>query len=82
MKQIIKNLLLLLLIAIPGFAREKPNILWLVGENFSMDLACYGQENVRTTNLDRLAREGVRYTRVYSTSPVCAPSRSAFMTGW
>ena len=63
-------------------AAKKPNILWIVGENFSLDLACYGQKNVSTPNLDRLAREGTRYTRVYSTSPVCAPSRSALMTGW
>ena len=63
-------------------AAKKPNILWIVGENFSLDLACYGQKNVSTPNLDRLAREGTRYTKVYSTSPVCAPSRSALMTGW
>jgi N-sulfoglucosamine sulfohydrolase len=63
-------------------AAKKPNILWIVGENFSLDLACYGQKNVSTPNIDRLAREGTRYTKVYSTSPVCAPSRSALMTGW
>ncbi|MFP6878548.1 MAG: sulfatase [Roseibacillus sp.] len=60
---------------------RKPNILWIVGENFALDLACYGQKNVLTPNLDALARQGVRYTNVYSTSPVCAPSRSAFFTG-
>ncbi len=58
-----------------------PNILWIVGENMKLDLGCYGAENVYTPNLDALAAEGVRYTRVFSTSPVCAPSRSAFMTG-
>lgn len=60
---------------------KKPNILWLTAENISLDLGCYGEKLVRTPNLDRLAAEGVRYTRVFSTSPVCAPSRSAFMTG-
>lgn len=39
-------------------AAKKPNILWIVGQNFSLDFACYGQENVSTPNLDRLAREG------------------------
>jgi N-sulfoglucosamine sulfohydrolase len=58
-----------------------PNILWIIGENIALDLACYGAENVQTPNLDNLAAEGVRYTNVYSTSSVCAPSRSAFMTG-
>ena len=64
------------------YSNDKPNILWIVGENFSNDLACYGQANVKTPNLDKLAREGVRYTKVYATSPVCAPSRSAYITGW
>ncbi len=62
-------------------APRKPNILWIVGENFKLDLGIYGAANVHTPNLDSLARNGVRYTRVFSTSPVCAPSRSAFFTG-
>ncbi|QDT05924.1 Choline-sulfatase [Rubripirellula lacrimiformis] len=60
---------------------RKPNILWIVGENFDLDFGCYGAANVATPNVDRLADEGIRYTNVFSTSPVCAPSRSAFMTG-
>ncbi|MCK5367262.1 MAG: sulfatase-like hydrolase/transferase, partial [Cyclobacteriaceae bacterium] len=59
----------------------RPNILWIVGENFDLDLGCYGAANVLTPNLDNLAKKGVRFTNVFSTSPVCAPSRSAFMTG-
>ena len=62
-------------------APKLPNILWLVGENVALDLGCYGQQNVRTPNLDKLAAEGVRYTKVFATSPVCAPSRSCFMVG-
>ena len=61
--------------------RPRPNILWIVAENMKLDLGCYGAKNVRTPNLDALAAAGVRYTRVFATSPVCAPSRSAFMTG-
>jgi arylsulfatase A-like enzyme len=59
----------------------QPNILWIVGENFALDLGCYGAPQVRTPHLDALAAGGVRFTNVYATSPVCAPSRSAFMTG-
>ncbi len=62
-------------------AERKPNILWLIGENLSLDLGCYGAASVHTPNLDRLAREGVRYTRAFATNPACAPSRSAFFTG-
>ena len=83
-----RRLLLLVLLLFPlaecraAESAARPNILWIVGENFSNDLGCYGMRNVQTPNLDRLAEQGIRYTRVYSTSPVCAPSRSALMTGW
>ncbi len=62
-------------------AAKTPHILWLIGENLSHDLGCYGAKNVRTPNLDRLAAEGVRYTQVFATNPACAPSRSAFFAG-
>jgi len=59
----------------------RPNILWLIAEDFCPELACYGQGLVMTPNLDRLASEGVRYTAAFSTAPVCSPARSALMTG-
>src|SRR5215469_6539815 len=59
----------------------RPNILWLVAEDFGPHLGCYGTTQVWTPNLDRLAAEGVRYTRAFTTAPVCSASRSAFMTG-
>lgn len=59
----------------------RPNILWLIGEDFSPDLGCYGTKQVSTPNLDRLASEGMRFTNAYTTAPVCSASRSAFMTG-
>ena len=70
-------------LAWPPAARaiERPNILWLVAEDFGPELACYGTKQVASPNLDRLAARGVRYTRAYSTAPVCSASRSAFMTG-
>ena len=71
----------LLLCAAPAPAAERPNILWLVGENIDLDLECYGQTQVRTPHLNRLAAEGLRFTRVFATAPVCATSRTAFMTG-
>jgi N-sulfoglucosamine sulfohydrolase len=62
-------------------AADRPNILWLIAEDFSPDLACYGTKEVSTPNLDRLAEQGVRYSRYFTTAPVCSASRSAFMTG-
>jgi arylsulfatase A-like enzyme len=60
---------------------SRPNILWLIAEDFSPHLGCYGTKEVWTPNLDRLAGEGMRYTRAFTTAPVCSASRSAFMTG-
>ncbi len=59
----------------------RPNILWITCEDLSPRLGCYGDSTVPTPNLDRLAREGVRYTNAFATSPVCGPSRHALMTG-
>src|SRR5689334_19380723 len=59
----------------------RPNILWLIAEDFGPHLGCYGTKEVWTPNLDALAAGGVRYTRFFTTAPVCSPSRSAFMTG-
>jgi arylsulfatase A-like enzyme len=62
-------------------SQRRPNILWLIGEDLGPELSCYGHPEVWTPHLDQLARDGVRYTRAFTTAPVCSPSRSAFMTG-
>jgi arylsulfatase A-like enzyme len=62
-------------------APRRPNILWLIAEDFGPELACYGTPEVFSPNLDRLAAEGVRYTQAFTTAPVCSASRSAFCTG-
>ncbi len=59
----------------------RPNILWITIEDASPDLGSYGDTYARTPNLDRLAREGVRFQNVFATAPVCAPSRSTMITG-
>jgi len=62
-------------------AKMRPNILWILGDDLGPDLGCYGTPLVRTPNLDRLAAEGIRFTRCFTTAPVCSPSRSAWNTG-
>ena len=59
----------------------RPNILWISCEDISPDLGCYGDDYAVTPNLDRLAGEGRRYTRAFVPFPVCAPTRSAVITG-
>lgn len=65
----------------PGSGAKPPNILWITCEDMSANLASYGDRTVPTPTIDRLVREGVRYTRMFSTAGVCAPSRSAIITG-
>jgi uncharacterized sulfatase len=60
---------------------NRPNIVWISNEDMSPHLGAYGDALARTPVLDRLARESIRYTRAFTTAPVCAPSRAAIITG-
>ena len=64
-----------------GDIQSRPNILWLSVEDMSPWLNCYGDSTVPTPNIDRLAREGIRYDQAFTTAGVCAPSRCAIITG-
>lgn len=60
----------------------KPNVIVIMCDDLGYnDVACYGQKYIETPNLDRMAREGMRFTQAYAGSPVSAPSRATFMTG-
>lgn len=59
-----------------------PNLVFLISDDHSApDLGCYGNSNLRTPHLDRMAREGIRFERAFVTSPQCSPNRSAIFTG-
>lgn len=60
---------------------EQPNIVWISCEDISPHLGCYGDPHAITPNLDKLAQEGTRYTNAFTTAGVCAPCRSAIITG-
>ena len=60
----------------------RPNILWILAEDICPDLSCYGVKAVQTPHLDKLASQGIRFTRAFVTAPVCSASRSAMMTGF
>lgn len=62
--------------------QRPPNLLVLVADDHGWDdLGCYGHPVVRTPNLDRIARDGVRFTRCFTAAPLCSPGRGAVMTG-
>ena len=60
---------------------KRPNILWIVVDDMSANFSCYGEKTIQTPHVDRLAAEGVRFSRAYATSPVCSTFRSAMITG-
>lgn len=62
-------------------AQERPNVLWIVAEDMSPDLGVYGNTLVETPNIDRLARQGVRFAHAFTTAPICSPARSALISG-
>ncbi len=74
---------LLLLLVLTGHASDsKPNVILIVTDNHGdWTLGCYGNKDIRTPNIDRLAREGVRFANAFAVNPVCSPNRATLLTG-
>src|SRR5262245_37287028 len=73
-----------LLFASAAFAQpaRKPNVIFILVDDMGYaDLSGFGSKDIRTPNIDRLAKEGVKLTQMYSNGPVCTPTRAAFITG-
>jgi arylsulfatase A-like enzyme len=67
----------------PADRTKKPNLVFFMPDELRAEsVACYGNPVVKTPNMDRLAREGVRFSHCYVQNPVCGPSRCSLMTGW
>jgi arylsulfatase A-like enzyme len=61
---------------------KQPNIIYLFSDQHRHDaLGCAGNTVIQTPNLDRMASEGIRFTRTYCQSPICQPSRASVLTG-
>ncbi|MEC7585184.1 MAG: sulfatase-like hydrolase/transferase [Planctomycetota bacterium] len=64
-----------------GLSQARPNLLWITSEDNGPHLGCYGDDYADTPNLDGLAARGLRYLNVWSNAPVCAPARTAIISG-
>jgi len=61
---------------------DRPNIIFIMADDLGYgDLGCFGSTRIKTPNIDRLAREGTRFTQAYAGAPACAPSRGVLLTG-
>ena len=85
MKSILKLFIAITILTLAGvgFGAERPvNILLIVADDLGIrDLGCYGSDYYRTPNLDKLATQGMRFTRSYAACPVCSPTRASILTG-
>ena len=81
MNRIVIVLLVIVLSSVDVSARS-PNVIFILADDLgSIDLNCYGADDLATPVLDNLAARGVRFTQCYAAAPVCSPSRAAFITG-
>jgi len=65
-----------------GAAKRLPNIVFILADDIGYgDFGCYGATTIKSPNVDRLARQGVRFTDAHSSAAVCTPTRYAFLTG-
>jgi arylsulfatase A-like enzyme len=75
------GLALMFLMASPA-AAKRPNVVFILTDNHgAWTLGCYGNKDIRTPNIDRLAEEGMLFTRAMSSNPVCSPTRATYLTG-
>ncbi len=72
----------LCLLPLAAWAEARPNLLFVLIDDMGYaDMSCYGETHIQTVQLDRLAKEGIRFTQFYVASPICSPSRTGLVTG-
>ena len=77
------NVIILIISIQNSFSTERPNIVFVLADDLGWsELGCYGNTFHETPNLDRMAKEGMRFTQAYAAAPVCSPYRAALLTGY
>jgi len=76
------TLLFSLAIAVSAFGGDRPNIVFLLADDLTRwDIECYGSEDSKTPTIDKLAADGMKFTRCYQAAPMCSPTRHNIYTG-
>ncbi|SVB81341.1 uncharacterized protein METZ01_LOCUS234195, partial [marine metagenome] len=83
MKSTLSLLAFFSLLCAPVLAADRApvNVVWIVIEDASPHIGCYGETLIKTPHIDRMAREGIRCSSAFVTAPVCSSSRSAMVSG-
>jgi len=81
MKKSLQIAIALLCLCPIALAAERINVLFIAVDDMNNDLGCYGHPTVKSPNIDRLAKQGVRFDKAYCQFPLCSPSRTSVMTG-
>lgn len=81
LSSLLRALLIFLVSGLTTRAADKPNVLFIIADDLNCDLGSYGDPEVKSPNIDALARRGVRFEHAYCQYPVCNPSRTSFLTG-
>lgn len=81
MKTLVTTAITFVVLGSTLLAVDKPNILWLTSEDHGPEMGCYSDNVARTPNIDALAAKGMLFKRAWSVAPVCAPARTAIISG-
>src|SRR5688572_8132005 len=73
--------ILIIASAVNGQSAKKPNVLFIIADDFRPELGAYGVKAIKTPNIDQIAIRGTRFDNAYAQWPVCNPSRASFLTG-
>src|SRR4030095_13330655 len=79
---VLLSLIVPVVLAAQRAAQQRPNFLFILADDLGQhQLGCYGSKYYETPSIDRLAAQGMKFTRAYSAAPICSPTRASLMTG-
>lgn len=81
MKKSFPLMICVLLILLNAATAKQMNVLFIAIDDLRPEIGCYGNDEMKTPNIDRLAKKGIKFNRAYCQYPVCNPSRASFLTG-
>ena len=77
-----KQLLFFLLLSINSFSQQRPNIIYIMSDDHDADaISAYNKQFIKTPNIDRIAKEGMKFNKAFVGNSICSPARATLLTG-